>query len=89
MDFNFDNINITDGFWKHLQKVNENITINAVYDRFFETGRIDALKCNWKEGMDKKPHVYWDSDVAKWVEGAFYILAKKKQIRNWKKESIL
>ena len=27
--------------------------------------------------MDKKPHVYWDSDVAKWVEGACYILAKK------------
>lgn len=53
-----------------------NTTINAIYDRFYDTGRIEAMKCNWKEGMDKKPHFFWDSDVAKWMEGAAYILAK-------------
>lgn len=27
--------------------------------------------------MDKKPHVFWDSDVAKWIEAAAYILAQE------------
>ena len=76
MDFNFSQVNITGGFWKAMQDKNMNTTINAVYDRFYDTGRIEAMKCNWKEGMDKKPHFFWDSDVAKWIEGAAYILAK-------------
>ena len=25
---------------------------------------------------DYTPHVYWDSDVAKWIEGVAYILDK-------------
>ncbi len=73
----YSNVELKGGFLYEKQMLNENVTINAVYDRFFETGRIEAFDCNWKEGMDKKPHVFWDSDVAKWVEGAAYILKKK------------
>ncbi len=76
MSINFKNVSITDGFWRDMQQKNINTTINAVYKRFNETGRFEAMKCNWKEGMDKKPDVYWDSDVAKWIEGAAYILSK-------------
>lgn len=76
MSINFKNVNITGGFWKDIQDLNKNVTINAVYDRFKETGRFDALSCTWKEGMENKPHIFWDSDVAKWAEGAANIIAK-------------
>ncbi len=35
-------------------------------------GRINAFKLQWKEGMPDKPHVFWDSDVAKVLEGMAY-----------------
>lgn len=71
-------IDITGGFWKYRQNLNRNVTVSAVYNRFKETGRFDALKCNWKDDMPNKPHIFWDSDVAKWIEGASYILMKHK-----------
>lgn len=71
-------IDVTGGFWHYRQELNRNVTTPAVYDRFKETGRFDAFKCDWKEGMPNKPHIFWDSDVAKWIEGAAYILMKEK-----------
>ena len=78
MDFIFDNVNLNGGFLKAKQDLNLKTTIYAVYDRFKETGRFDALECKWTEGCEDiiKPHIYWDSDVAKWIEGASYIIAK-------------
>ena len=76
-NIDFKKVQLNSGFLYEKQKLNEDLTINAVYDRFYETGRFDALNCNWKEGMDKKPHIFWDSDIAKWVEGASYIISKK------------
>ncbi len=65
---------IRDGFWKYYQDLNRTVTVRAVYDRFQETGRFDALKCSWTKGQPNRPHIFWDSDVAKWIEGAAYIL---------------
>lgn len=73
----FKNTKIRSGFWRVKQDMAKNSTVRAVYDRFYDTGRIEAMACNWREGMDKKPHVFWDSDVAKWLEGAAYILAEQ------------
>ncbi len=70
----FDQVVITDGFWKHWQDLNRNVTIHAVFDRFQETGRFDALRCAWKEGEKNRPHIFWDSDVAKWIEAVAYLL---------------
>lgn len=72
---------ITGGFWKQKQDMVRKTTINAVYDRFNDTGRFDAFKCNWKEGMPNKPHIFWDSDVAKWLEGAAYLTELKRESR--------
>lgn len=73
---NHSNVRITGGFWKQKEDLNRDVTINSVYDQFNETGRISAFKCDWKEGDPKKPHIFWDSDVAKWIEGAAYILER-------------
>ena len=74
----FDRIDLIDGFWKEKQDLFRKVTINAVYDRFEETGRFEALKFNWKEGMPNKPHIFWESDVTKWIEGAAYFLQKQR-----------
>ena len=68
--------NITNGFWADRQKLNREVTIHSVYDRFKETGRFDAFKLDWKKGEPNRPHIFWDSDIAKWLESAAYIIAK-------------
>jgi len=70
-------VDIIGGFWKNRQDINRTVTAGAVYDRFYDTGRIDAFNVNWKEGDPNKPHIFWDSDVAKWMEGAAAILSKE------------
>lgn len=75
---NFNETKINNGFWKKKQDMIKNTTVHAVYDRFAETHRFDALACKWKEGEPNKPHFFWDSDVAKWIEGAAYILTEKR-----------
>ncbi len=69
----FYNVDITGGFWRERQKTVIDKTVWAVYDRFKETGRIDTMDC---QKHDVKPHVFWGSDVVKWMEGAAYILEK-------------
>ena len=39
----FDKINITGGFWKSRQEINRSATINAVWNRFSDTGRVKAF----------------------------------------------
>ena len=48
--------------------------LKAVTEQTESTGRIGAFDLNWKEGDPFKPHVFWDSDVAKVLEGMAYIL---------------
>lgn len=77
MEANYRNVTLIDGFWKQKEDLNRDVTLKAVYDRFDETGRIAAFKCDWKEGMPNRPHIFWDSDVAKWIEGASYQLSRE------------
>jgi DUF1680 family protein len=48
-----------------------------VYDRFYETGRITAFKFGYPDRDPVEPHIYWDSDVAKWMEGVAYTLTRE------------
>ncbi len=67
-------VRIRSGFWRQKQDLARSVTAKAVYDRFAETGRFAALKCQWKPGDEPEPHIFWDSDVAKWIEGVAYML---------------
>jgi DUF1680 family protein len=67
-------IQIEGGFWGRWQIVNQQTTIPAMYKQMASTGRIEAFKLNWKPGMPNPPHIFWDSDVAKWIEAASYTL---------------
>lgn len=70
----FSDIKLHDGFWKSKQDMAKNTTAMAIYDRFAETHRFDALRCKWKKEGQYESHVFWDSDAAKWIEGVAYIL---------------
>lgn len=50
-------------------------TIAANMEKIISTGRLEAFKLNWKEGNGEAPHIYWDSDTAKVLEGMAYALA--------------
>lgn len=71
-------VRLTGGFWKQKEDLNRDVTIPAVYHRFDETGRIEAFQCSWTEGMPNQPHIFWDSDVVKWMEGAAYCLSRQE-----------
>lgn len=75
---NFQNVNLTDGFWKNRTELNSTVSIYNVLRRFTETGRFNALKCEWKSGEDGEPHIFWDSDVAKWIESVAFIAEKNQ-----------
>jgi len=71
----FTNVTIDDSFWGPRMKVNREVTIPHEYKQCKETGRLDAFRLQWKPGMKPVPHIFWDSDVAKWIEAASYCLA--------------
>lgn len=74
----FEKVTVTGGYWYEKQKLLKEKTVWAVYDRFYETGRITTLDCKWKEGEPNKPHHFWGSDVFKWLEGAAYMLSSEE-----------
>lgn len=48
------------------------------------TGRYDAFRLQWHQSYSDPPmvwpipnHLFWDSDVAKWIEGACYFLKQE------------
>ena len=73
-NFSLDKIKVTDGFFRKRLDQNAKVTVKSIYHRFKETGRFDALKC--VKG-DKPPFVFWDSDIAKWLEATAYILSRE------------
>ena len=72
----FSCVELTGGFFKEKQNLIREVTAKAVYDRFCDTGRFEAFKLD-KNGV--APHIFWDSDVAKWIEGVAYLTMEKKE----------
>jgi hypothetical protein len=69
----FDRVRVKDSFWSERQRVNHERSLPKQYELCKRTGRFDALRLEWKPGGAlPKPHVYWDSDCAKWLEAACY-----------------
>jgi DUF1680 family protein len=79
----FTQVTIEDTFWAPKLQVNRERTIPHIYRQCLETGRIDAFRPDWQPGPDitarmpwgGTPVMFWDSDVAKWLQAASYSLA--------------
>lgn len=71
----FEQVDFKNGFWHDRYELNKTVSLQNVRTRFEESGRFDALRFNYlKNG--KKPHFFFDSDVAKWMEGVAYLITK-------------
>jgi DUF1680 family protein len=67
-------VSITSAFWSTWIDTVRSITLPYQHEMLLSTGRIDALRGNWRPGSGPEPHIFWDSDVAKWIEAACYSL---------------
>ena len=63
------------GFWEDRSRTNRDVTLPVEYEQCKATGRLAAFKLKWEPGKPKKPHYFWDSDVAKWIEAVGLSLA--------------
>ncbi|MBR7121226.1 MAG: glycoside hydrolase family 127 protein [Lentisphaeria bacterium] len=70
-------VKLADKFFAPGQQQSFSVTIPSALAKCEETGRIEAFKLSWKEGAPNRPHIFWDSDVAKVLEGMAYSLALK------------
>lgn len=74
----FSDIDLQDGFWNNRYRLNKDVSVKNVAKRFEESGRFDAMRFNFlKNG--KRPHIFFDSDVAKWIEGVAYLIEHDKE----------
>ncbi len=71
----FTHVTLTDTFWQPRQRANREASLPHIYEWLERTGRVDAFKLQWRSGDPNPPHVFWDSDVAKWLEAAAYSFA--------------
>lgn len=71
----FTKVELTGGLLKELNDTIRTAALPAQYEKCRTTGRLDAFKLQEREGCGKI-HIFWDSDTAKWMEGAAYSLAQ-------------
>ncbi|MBI2302615.1 MAG: glycoside hydrolase family 127 protein, partial [Armatimonadetes bacterium] len=69
----FTAVHLDDVFWTPKMRVNRESTLRAEYNQCHDTGRLDAFTLT----PGSNPHIFWDSDVAKWIEAAAYALAEQ------------
>ncbi|KAJ5369612.1 Six-hairpin glycosidase [Penicillium cosmopolitanum] len=78
----FVNTTFTPGsFWARRREIVRAQTLRHQLEMLKKTGRYEAFKLGWHPSYSDPPTVYpvpnhqfWDSDVAKWIEGACYLL---------------
>lgn len=75
-NISFDNVTFDGGFWKSRYDLNRFVSLQSVYERFEQSGRFDALRFNYEKGLKPYPHIFFDSDVAKWIEAVGYLIEK-------------
>jgi DUF1680 family protein len=66
------------------RKVVRETTLKHQLDMLHRTGRYDAFRLKWHSSYEEPPtvwpvpnHLFWDSDIAKWIEGAAHFLQEQ------------
>lgn len=80
--FSYSSTNIKErSFWGERRSVARSTTLRYQLEILRKTGRYDAFRLKWHpvygEPISSWPvprHLFWDSDIAKWIEGACYFL---------------
>jgi DUF1680 family protein len=72
----FTSVNFTDSFWAPRMEVNRKVTIQHIYQKLVESGRIEAFGLKISRPVPSPiVLIFGDSDPAKWIEAASYSLA--------------
>ncbi len=67
----FTSVKLNDRFWTPRMDINRTVTLEHEYGECKKTGQIDA----WDPNAKTNRHIFYDSDLAKWIEAAAYSLA--------------
>ena len=71
----WDQVRFEGGFWAPRLETVRTASLQAMHHHLATTGRLEAFRLDWQPGDPNPPHIFWDSDVAKWLEAAAYSLA--------------
>ena len=71
-------VSITDGFWNKVQQQVGQVTLAHIYNEMRHQGHLDALRLDQRMHRGRQESstwywggsIFWDSDVAKWLEAA-------------------
>ncbi|WP_102194699.1 glycoside hydrolase family 127 protein [Microbacterium aurantiacum] len=69
-------VTIADAFWSPRREIIHTSTLPQQERQLRSPGQqFDALRLAWRPGDPHEPHIFWESDIAKWIEAASYVLA--------------
>ena len=74
-NLHFASTKLQGGFWSRYEMLVRRVTVPAIYTQFSDTGRFIALQCR----KDIESHIYWDSDVAKWIESVAFLTTTRQE----------
>ena len=82
-------VSITGGFWAKLQQQVGQVTLGHIYNEMRHEGQLDALRLDQRMHRGREESstwywggsIFWDSDVAKWLEAASAYLQHHRDAR--------
>ena len=82
-------VSLTGGFWEKLQQQVGQVTLGHIYNEMRHQGHLDALRLDQRMHRGRQESsswywggsIFWDSDVAKWLEAASACLLHRKDSR--------
>ena len=79
-NIDFSKVELKGGFWQERQRITREISLPSIKHEYVKQKRFDATKCSYRKWKfwTKPPHIFYDSDVAKFIEAWAYLLAKER-----------
>jgi uncharacterized protein len=82
-------VSINGGFWDSLQQQVGQVTLGHIYNEMRHQGQLDALRLDQRMHRGREEangwywggSIFWDSDVAKWLEAASAYLQHQKDAK--------
>lgn len=77
-------VKVNGGFLGEYARMNREDCLFRQYSSLESTGRLEQLRMAASRipaGTNDKGHIYWDSDIAKWIEAAGFSLAANPNVK--------
>jgi DUF1680 family protein len=82
-------VSVTGGFWDNLQQQVGEVTLGHIYNEMRHQGQLDALRLDQRMHRGREEangwywggSIFWDSDVAKWLEAASAYLQHQRDAK--------